>query len=344
MSEGYEVLRHEAGARWVERDALLVRGRDTVSYLQGQLSQELSGLEVGQATLSLLLEPQGRMDALIRVTRVGHEAIVLDTDAGFGGTVVDRLARFKLRSRLELVALEWRCLALRGDRLGERVGPLSAVLGGEEGPRGTALVLDREGGRWRPMGDDPATEELWSGPMPAGQMPEGDRTLALPTLWPAWPGVDLLGASPRLPEGVPLVAAEAWEARRIEAGWPAMGRELTERTIPAEAGLLDVAVSFTKGCYTGQELVARLEARGNRVPFRLRGVVLGDAPVVPSVGAELKRGDKTAGTVTSAGRSPDLGTVALAYVHRDVEPPAEVEVASDGTTVPGRVLELPLVG
>jgi folate-binding protein YgfZ len=140
-----------------------------------------------------------------------------------------------------------------------------------------------------------------------------------------------------------LVEPEAWEARRIEVGLPTMGRELTERTIPAEAGLLDVAVSFTKGCYTGQELVARLEARGNRVPFRLRGVVMGAVATAPQPGAELKKGERTAGTLTSVGWSPDLGTVALAYVHRDVEPPTEVEVASDDGTVAGQVHELPLV-
>ncbi|MBO0714000.1 MAG: hypothetical protein J2P59_04540, partial [Acidimicrobiales bacterium] len=64
MSDSYHALRYEVGARFVDRDALLVRGRDTASYLQGQVSQELSDLQVGQATLALLLEPQGRMDAL----------------------------------------------------------------------------------------------------------------------------------------------------------------------------------------------------------------------------------------------------------------------------------------
>jgi folate-binding protein YgfZ len=337
MGESYEVLRHEAGARWIERDVLLVRGRDTVSYLQGQLSQELSGLVVGRATLSLLLEPQGRMDALVRVTRVGDEAIVLDTDAGFGEAVADRLRRFKLRSRLELVPLEWRCLALRGGQLGVRVPQLLGVLEGQEGAHGVALDGEGPGGgSWRAMEEDSVA---WA----AGEGPSGQTNLALPTLWPAWPGVDLLGVAPELPDGVALVEAGAWEARRIEAGLPTMGRELTERTIPAEAGLLDVAVSFTKGCYTGQELVARLEARGNRVPFRLRGVVMGAVAAAPPVGAELKKGERTAGTLTSVGWTPDLGTVALAYVHRDVEPPAQVEVASEDGTVAGQVLGLPLV-
>ena len=106
--------------------------------------------------------------------------------------------------------------------------------------------------------------------------------IAVPVRWPGLEGVDVLagGGGARLatawrsPSGDPA----AFEVARIEAGVPAMGRELTEKTIPQEAGsLVEHTVSFTKGCYTGQELVARLEARGANVARRLRGVVLDPA-------------------------------------------------------------------
>jgi folate-binding protein YgfZ len=130
-----------------------------------------------------------------------------------------------------------------------------------------------------------------------------------------------------------------------------MGSELDERTIPAEAGILGETVSFTKGCYTGQELVARIDSRGGNVARRLRGVVVGE-PVTPPVGAVLTGvgGAETAtakelGRLTSVASSLALrAPVALAFVRRDVAPPADVVVRWEGGEAPARVEELPLVG
>src|SRR5205807_10235557 len=167
--------------------------------------------------------PQGKIDALVRVTRTGGDELLLDVDGGYGEAVVSRLARFKLRTKADIEALRWRCLALRGPRLAD------LDLGAHE----------RDG-------------------------------LALAADWPGLTGVDLVGEDPAVPDGVPLCDLAALEAVRVEAGIPKMGSELTERTIPAETGLVERAVSFTKGCYTGQELVARIDARGSRVPRHLR--------------------------------------------------------------------------
>jgi folate-binding protein YgfZ len=108
-----------------------------------------------------------------------------------------------------------------------------------------------------------------------------------------------------------------------------MGRELDEGTIPAEAGVVDRSVSFTKGCYTGQELVARIDSRGGHVPRHLRLLTLaGDAPE----GAVVEVDGKERGHVTSVS-----GHAALAYVHRDVEPPAEVDIRWDGGHTTARI-------
>ncbi|MCU1489162.1 MAG: folate-binding protein YgfZ, partial [Acidimicrobiaceae bacterium] len=112
----------------------------------------------------------------------------------------------------------------------------------------------------------------------------------------------------------------------IEAGIPRMGRELDDSVIPYEAGLVEQTVSFTKGCYTGQELVARLDARGANVPRRLRGVLLlpGPPDLLPTVGDTIRFGGKQVGRLTSVAWSPRRGAgVALAYVGRAVAPPAE---------------------
>ena len=158
-------------------------------------------------------------------------------------------------------------------------------------------------------------------------------------------GVDLLGRGPGRPDGVRAVLVEAWESVRVEAGIPVMGAELDERTIAAEADLLDRCVSFTKGCYTGQELVARLDARGNRVARHLRGCRGGPgADASPRgvhaarrcwPGSEIVFEGKVVGTVTSSAWSPALRyPVALGYVHRTVAVPERACSGSPTTRAP----------
>jgi folate-binding protein YgfZ len=289
----YLALRREVGAVWLARDFLRVHGPDAIGYLQGQLSQDVSALAVGSAAESLLLQPQGKVDALVRVTRTGEEEVVVDVDGGFGQAVAARLNRFKLRVKADIEPLGWRCLAIRGP--------------GAHGVQATGgLVVAAD--------------------------------------WPGLPGIDVLGESPDVPPDVRRCGPDAWETVRIEAGIPAMGRELTEKTIPAEAGVVERTVSFTKGCYTGQELVARIDSRGGNVPRRLRGVVVA-TNVIPPVGATVRVGDSDVGSLTSVGESLDRrAPVALAYVRREVDPPAEAEVRWEGGSAPARIEALPLVG
>jgi folate-binding protein YgfZ len=304
--DDYRALRDGLGAYRLRRDVLTVTGPDATAYLQGQCSQDLDGLAVGSAVDALVLEPDGKLTALVRVTRTADDAFVVDVDGGFGDAVAARLARFKLRSKLAIESLDWPAVALRGPRAAD----VPPVAGGEP--------------------------------------------LVLPFAWNGVAGLDLLGP------GTEAVVAdldelrwcgdEAWEAVRIEAGIPTMGRELDGRTIAAEAGLVERTVSFTKGCYTGQELVARLDARGNRVARRLCGIVLpadGTPPATEPgglVGADLTvaGGDgKVVGAVTSAAWCPGIGAVAgLAYVHRSVDHGTEVAVGDP--SVVGRVAPLPL--
>jgi len=161
--------------------------------------------------------------------------------------------------------------------------------------------------------------------------------------WPGLEGVDVIGDDPVVPDGVRLCDLESYEAVRIEAGVPVMGREIDEKTIPAETGVVDRAVSFTKGCFTGQELVARIDSRGGNVPRHLRGVLVG-TNVVPPVGAVIEVDGKPVGGLTSVAESLERrAPVALAYVGRAVEPPADVTLTWDGGSAPARVEVLPLV-
>jgi folate-binding protein YgfZ len=122
-----------------------------------------------------------------------------------------------------------------------------------------------------------------------------------------------------------------------------VGVDIDERTIPQEAGVVDGAVSFTKGCYLGQELVARIDSRGH-VNRNLRGIVVSSA-VLPPLGAEVTADGKPVGVITSVGESLDLrAPVALALVRREVEPDAEVDVTWEGGHAKATVKELPLIG
>jgi folate-binding protein YgfZ len=293
----YLALRRAVGAVALPRDVVTASGPDTAAFLQGQLSQDVSALADGDAAFSLLLSPQGKLDAWVRVGRTGPDTFVLDTDAGWGEPMLARLGRFKLRTRCDLeLRPDWRCVALRG--------PDSVGIDGRAA--GAAIVAA------------------------AG--------------WPALAGVDLLGPDVTIPDGVRACGLDAYHDVRIECGVPAMGAELEAGTIPAEAGIVERSVSWTKGCYTGQELVARIESRGNHVARRLLGVVVG-TNVLPPVGATLHGADgDEVGHLTSVGESLDRRSpVALAYVRRAVTPPADLTIRWPGGEAPARVEALPLV-
>ena len=284
---GYADLHTGAGALVVHRDVFSVSGPDALDYLQGQCSQDLAPLAVGATVESLILSPQGKVDAWVRVTRTEDDTFVLDTDPGCGPAAVARLERFRLRTKVTIETLAWVCLSVRG--------PATSMA---ERPAGVALVL---------AVDEPG----WSGRDLLGPVPDGDPDL---TGW--------------LPDGATWCSPESWDAVRIEAGVPMGGREVTASTIPAEAGLVDRSVSFTKGCFTGQELVARLDSRGSNVARRLAGLVVAGGERPPD-GASVwtTDGEHEVGTLTSTAWSPGhAGQVALATLHRRVTPPETVEV------------------
>jgi folate-binding protein YgfZ len=273
------------------RDRVRATGPDALSFLHGQLSQDLTSLAVGDATWSLLLQPSGKVDAWLRVHRRTDDELALDVDAGYGEAVLARLSRFLLRTKCELTAEpDVPCVAVRG------------------------------------------------GFAPAG---------ALGIAWNGIDGGDLLGDDVAPPEDASVIDADSFDALRIRHGVPAMGRELTEKTIPAEAGpwFIAASVSFSKGCYTGQELVARIDSRGGNVPRLLRGLRF-EGPA-PAPGAEIRLAGDVVGSLTSATSGQSGDGLGLAYIKRGVELPADVEVADSdaaaGSGVSARLLVLPML-
>jgi folate-binding protein YgfZ len=266
------------------RDFVMVHGRDALSYLHSQVSQEVRDLRVGASVWSFVLEPTGKVDALVRVTRSGDSALVLDVDGGFGAALVERLRRFKIRVQADIEPIPWSCIAVRG-------------------------------------------------PGAAGAGVAAEGAVALPAWW-GIDAVDLVGPAPVPPAEVPERGAEALEHARVVAGWPAMGAEVTAATIPGETGLIDLAVSFTKGCYPGQELVERMDSRGVAAPRQLCRLLL-PAGCRCAPGDRLWLHGEQVGELTSV-----AGDAALGFVRRGVPVPASAAVHEEPHDVPVRILPL----
>jgi folate-binding protein YgfZ len=285
----------ETRAYDVDRDVVIVRGPDAQSFLQSLLSQDLDPIAVGADAPALLLQPQGKLIATMFVLRTEDDTWWCVTDAGGGTALATGLNRFRIRVKAEIdeVTNDFAAVAVRG-------------AGAEDAAQTAAVGQTRVVSAW--WRGDPAFDVVG---------PRSDIAETIARLRAA---------------GVELRSRDDYERARIHAGVPRLGVDIDERTIPQEAFLDDDAVSFTKGCFVGQELVCRIDTRG-RVNRYLRKVEIeGDAP---PAGAELVRDDKPVGTVTSA-----AGDVALAMVRREVEPPADVVVRWPGAEARARVESL----
>ncbi len=303
----YRQLREECGL--LDRSArgkLLFAGPDAAEYLQGQLTNDVEALQAGEGCYSALLDRKGHMQADMRVLRPQLEEIWIDTEAVALEATRGHLEMYKIGREVELsdVTAERAILSL--------IGPRSAEIAGTP-----------------PLPEFSCEETSMAG---IDILAAGTRQ-----------GIDLvapIAGVERLREallgaGAAEVGAEAAEILRVEAGIPRFGAEMGTETMPAEAGIVDAAVSFTKGCYIGQETVARLHYKGR--PNRLlRGLRL-DAPTEP--GAGLRLAEKEVGRIGTSCVSPARGPIALAIIRREAEPGAELAVGEDG--VKAHVVDLP---
>ncbi len=268
----------------VDRDVVEIKGSDASTYLQGQISQDVDRITAGSTAWSLVLAPTGRLTAWFRVHRVSDERFLVDLETGWAAPLVERLERFKLRTAVEFRILEgWRMLSIRNDpNAQDAEAPLLAVPGFKV-----------------------------------------QEVLSTAFEWPGFSGSDHLGEALVAPSGIELDDA-AFERARILAGMPRLGVDINEGTIPAEGGerLIETSVSFTKGCYTGQELVARIDSRGGNVPRPLR-VLVADGPL--GVGGVVALEGVDVGVVTSVATSQG-SSVAIAPLMRKVTPGSVVSV------------------
>jgi len=283
-----------------ERGKLALTGSDAKTFLNGQVTNDVEALEPGAGVYAALLTNKGKMLGDLRVIDTAAE-LWIDTERVALQTLFDTIRRGTVGWQVELHkrTLQQALLSLVGPRAAEAVG-------GPVGPEHANRVAE--------LG--------------------GAQTLLIATD----AGVDVVcatedAAAVRAALGVPEVPEAAAEVVRVEAGRPRYGIDLDDATIPEEAGLNARAVSFTKGCYVGQETVARLHYRGK--PNRhLRGLRL-SAPVAS--GTPLVLGEREVGRLASSVVSPRHGPIGLALVRREAAPGDEL-IAGDATAT---VVELP---
>ncbi|HEY0278222.1 MAG TPA: folate-binding protein [Solirubrobacterales bacterium] len=302
----YRQLREECGLLLRERGAIDVLGPDGAEYLQGQLTNDVEALGVGEGQYAALLDRKGHMQTDLRVLRVGEDAILLDTEAQTKDAALRHLTMYSIGRDVQVAdaSAERAFLSLIGPRAAEIAGTPPLPEFANEATKLASVDVVAVGTR-------DGIDILF---------PVAERERVVAALTDA---------------GAVEVSPEAVEILRVEAGVPRFGAEMDAGTMPAEASIVEEAVSFTKGCYIGQETVARLHYKG-KPNKHLRGLRLSGAA---EPGAALMLGDKEVGTLGGAVVSPAHGPIGLAIVRREAEPGTEVTVGEDGVTA--EVVALP---
>jgi folate-binding protein YgfZ len=333
--EGYTAARETAAVfdrSW--RGKIAVAGGDRRTYLHAMLTNDVLALAPGSGCYAAYLTPQGRIIADMSVLELG-DLVLLDLDPAVTTTVLQTLDQFIFSEDVKL-----------GD-LSEAFGKLTVV-----GPQSARVVAGVISGLDQP-GLDESELAAWTEFRNVRAGFRGQTALVAASWDSGEAGFDLYVERPLVPElasalaeaGAVSAGSADWDTLRVEAGRPAFGCDMDSDTMVLEAGIEGRAISFTKGCYPGQEIVIRILHRGQgRIPGRIVGLrVVGDA--VPNPGDLVRGADRDAGRVTSAVWSPRAGgPIALAMVHRDfLAPGTDLSIGHGDQALPATVVMLPFV-
>jgi len=327
--EGYEAVRESAAVEIRPPGGLVaLSGRDAQSFLHGVLTNDVAALEPGRAVYAAYLTPQGRMLSDMHVLRREDDCLLVVEP----NVAADLAAKFDRSIFTEDVRVE------------DRSATAASI--GVHGPRARAALAEALRAPAAALVAELALESHITVPGDHAEVVVFASTwLGVPGVRVAGPGVDISAILQRLTDaGFPVLAAAALEARRIEAGTPVFGVDMTTDTIPLEAGIETRAISTTKGCYVGQEMIVRILHRAHgRVARHLMGLV-GSGASLAAVGEAIYADGRDVGRITSAAWSPALAApIALAMVHRDAFEPGTVVAAGAVVGPPATVRALPLI-
>jgi len=320
----------EGGAGLIDlssRGRILVSGSEAIQFLNGLITNDMKTLAVDSWMQAAFPNVQGRLIASVRVVRLNDKITVkdacptflIDTEAATHERVLKTIERFTLAGDFHVsdITSQTALISVEGKKA---VDVVRTVLNGEAASLGTNKAKQLEAVTvWRASHTGESGFDLMVNAAEAAGV---------------WSRMQHAGARP--------VGQQAFEVLRIEAGNPAYGIDMDETNVVTEA--LDEAVSYTKGCYIGQEIIARIKYRGH-VAKQLSGIAFKNRVQV-AAGAVIKSSDgKEIGRITSATYSYHLGhTIALAYLKYDyTAPETKVAVISGVAEFPSEVVDLPFV-
>ena len=305
------------------RGRLCVLGADAQRFLNGQVTNNVKDLQIGQGCYAALVSAKGRMESDLNIYRLENE-MLLDFEPGLSASVAQRLEKFVIAEDAQVVdaAPHYGLLSVQGPKAEEAVAGLSPRFVVPQKPMAVTKA------------EAPALGDIYLTCQPR----LGSRGFDL--FVPAAAMKDL--AAQLRERGGRLCGWQALETARVEAGLPRFGADMDETTLAPEA--LDTrAISYSKGCYIGQEVIARVRTYG-QVAKALCGLRLeGEGKEAPAKGAKLFLGEKEVGVITSAVWSPSLqAVIALGYVRREAgQTGTELLAQTPAGKIPARIVELP---
>ncbi len=312
------------------RSRLCVLGADRQKFLNGQVTNNVKDLKPGQGCYAALITAKGKMQSDLNIYCLENE-ILLDFEPGLASAVKERLEKYVIAEDAQLVD----------------VAPHYALLS-IQGPKAAAVIASLELGLAIPekLMSSSKVQHSMLGEIYLTNQPRTGSTgfdLFVPTH--AAPAVaDKLIAAAKELGGSPC-GWQALELARIEAGIPRFGTDMDETNLPPEAGLDARAISYNKGCYIGQEVIARIRTYG-QVAKTLRGLRLAaDLKKLPVKGDKLFLGEKEIGFITSAAFSPSLkANIALGYIRREANKTStELILQTADEKSAAQIVELPFI-
>lgn len=310
------------------RSRLCLTGSDRARFLHGQVTNNIKDLKAGQGCYAALVTAKGKLQSDLNVYCLADE-LLLDFEPGLGAAVAERFEKFIIADDVQVVdvAPHYGLLSVQGPRAGDVIAKIGLGLSVPEKPLHFAKATDVTLG------------EIYCMNQTRGAAPGCD--LFVPTNALAAVADKLIAAAKEF--GGRACGWQALELARVEAGIPRFCVDMDETNLAPEAGIEARAISYSKGCYIGQEVIARIRTYG-QVAKALRGLILpDDLQELPARGTKLFVDDKEVGSITSAIASPTFRkNIALAYVRREHnEPGTSVRVQVGESSFPATVTALP---